>query len=261
MQETLTSAEPGSDVVALGYGITAVLMVALPLARHLAGKRLGEPEAARRRATRMTAVGVSLYVAIMGALAASGVLGHWDRVPPSFLLGILLALVVTVLAARSSFGLRLAEGLPLAWLVGFQGFRIPVELMLHRAAEQGVIGGQMTWSGFNFDVVSGIVGVGLGVWLWRRGEAAPPPRAVLWAYNLLGLGLLTTIVGISVLSMPTPFRRFEGPPNVFVATVPFVWLPTVMVMAALLGHLLLFRRLARGRSLAASKREAAEKAV
>ncbi len=61
----------------------------------------------------------------------------------------------------------------------------------------------------------------------------------------LGLGLLTTIVTIAILSMPTPFRQFDGPPNYFVATVPFVWLPTVMVMAALLGHLLLFGRLAR----------------
>jgi hypothetical protein len=53
-------------------------------------------------------------------------------------------------------------------------------------------------------------------------------------------------VTIAVLSMPTPFRAYDGPPNVFVASVPFVWLPTVMVMAALLGHLLLFRRLRRG---------------
>jgi hypothetical protein len=49
--------------------------------------------------------------------------------------------------------------------------------------------------------------------------------------------------------MPTPFRVFEGPPSVFVASVPFVWLPTVMVMAALLGHLLLFRRLSQPRRL------------
>jgi hypothetical protein len=143
----------------------------------------------------------------------------------------------------------LADGLPLALLVGFQGFRIPVEIMLHRAAEQGVIGWQMSWSGLNFDVVSGIAGAGLGLWLWQRGEDQRPPRVLLWAYNLMGLGLLTTIVTIAVLSMPTPFRAFDGPPNTFVASVPFIWLPTVMVMAALLGHLLLFRRLSlRGRT-------------
>jgi hypothetical protein len=245
--DTLSSATPGTDVVILGYAITIALAVALPLARNLAGKRLGEPPAQRRRATLLAAVGMIAYLGVTGGLAAAGVLGHWDRVPPSFMLAFVLALVVTVIVTRSSLGRSLADGLPLALLVGFQGFRVPVEIMLHRAAEQGVIGWQMSWSGLNFDVVSGIAGAGLGLWLWQRGEDQPPPRALLWAYNLLGLGLLTTIVTIAVLSMPTPMRAFDGPPNVFVANVPFVWLPTVMVMAALLGHLLLFRRLRQPR--------------
>jgi hypothetical protein len=245
--ETFSSAVPGTDMVILGYVITTALAVGLPLARSLAGKRLGEPPAARRRATLLTAVGMIAYLGVTGALAASGVLGHWDSLPPSFMPVFVLALLVTVLAVRSSFGRSLADGLPLALLVGFQGFRIPVEIMLHRAAEQGVIGWQMSWSGLNFDVVSGITGAGLGLWLWQRGEDQPPPRALLWGFNLVGLGLLTTIVTIAVLSMPTPFRMFDGPPNVFVASVPFVWLPTVMVMAALLGHLLLFRRLTQSR--------------
>lgn len=243
--ETFSSATPGTDIVTLGYVITVVLAVALPLARSLAGKRLGEPPAQRRRATLQIAVGMIAYLGIGGALAVAGVLGHWDRMPPSFMPAFAVALLVTVMLARSSHGRTLADGLPLALLVGFQGFRIPVEIMLHRAAEQGVIGSQMTWSGLNFDVVTGIVGAGLGLWLWQRGEDQPPPRALLWGFNLLGLGLLTTIVTIAVLSMPTPFRVFDGPPNVFVASVPFVWLPTVMVMAALLGHLLLARRLRR----------------
>jgi hypothetical protein len=247
--EAVSSVLPGADIVILGYTITAALAVALPLARSLAGKRLGEPRAQRRRATLLTAVGMLAYLGVSGVAAAAGVLGHWDRVPPSFMPAFVLALLVTVILVRSSFGRRLADGLPLALLVGFQGFRVPVEIMLHRAAEQGVIGWQMTWSGLNFDVVSGILGAGLGLWLWQRGEDQPPPRALLWSYNLVGLGLLTTIVTIAVLSMPTPFRVFEGPPNVFVASVPFVWLPTVMVMAALLGHLLLFRRLSQPRRL------------
>jgi hypothetical protein len=245
-QETFSSATPGTDIVILGYAITAALAVGLPLARSWAGKRLGESEALRKRATLLTAVGMLVYLAVMGALAASGVLGHWDRMPPSFMPAFVLALVVTVAVARGNLGRSLADGLPLALLVGFQGFRIPVEIMLHRAAEQGVIGWQMSWSGLNFDVVSGIAGAGLGLWLWQRGEDQPPPRVLLWAFNLLGLALLTTIVTIAVLSMPTPFRAFDGPRNVFVASIPFVWLPTVMVMAALLGHLLVFRRLRRG---------------
>src|SRR5262245_59055666 len=170
---------PGTDIVALGYAITVALAIALPLARNLAGKRLGESREVRGRATRSTAIGMIAYVAIFGILAAAGVFGHWDRLPPSIMPGFFAALAVTVIVSRSSFGRTLADGLPLAWLVGFQGFRIPVEIMLHRAYEQGVIGAQMSWSGLNFDVVTGICGAGLGLWLWQRGEDQPTPRALL----------------------------------------------------------------------------------
>ncbi len=146
----MTSAEPGTNIVVLGYAITAALALALPLARNFAGKRLGESREVRRRATMQTAVGMLVYVAITGTLAVAGVLGNWDRLPPSIMFAFVPALVVTIVVARSSLGRSLADGLPLAWLVGFQGFRIPVEIMLHHAAEQGVIGWQMTWSGLNW---------------------------------------------------------------------------------------------------------------
>ena len=40
--------------------------------------------------------------------------------------------------------------------------------------------------------------------------------------------LLLTIFSIAVMSIPGPLRLFDGPPNVWIVTVPFVWLPTMM---------------------------------
>jgi hypothetical protein len=171
------------------------------------------------------------------------VLAEFERFPPRIMPLLGLGGALTVALAASRFGKRLAESLPLALIVGYQGFRVAVEVMLHRAYLEGVIGVQMTWSGSNFDVVSGLTGLALGLWLWRRGEDRPAPRALLWAWNLLGLGLLITIVSIAIMSFPGPLARFDGPPNTWVTTVPFVWLPTIMVTAALFGHLLLARRL------------------
>ena len=54
--------------------------------------------------------------------------------------------------------------------------------------------------------------------------------------------LLANIVTVAIFSMPTEFRVFMNEPaNLFVAHVPYVWLPAVLVPAALLGHLLVFR--------------------
>ena len=64
-------------------------------------------------------------------------------------------------------------------------------------------------------------------------------------WNVLGTALLATIVTIAILSAPLPIRVFtEGPTNVWVTGFPGVWLPAVLVQAALLGHLLVFRKLA-----------------
>jgi hypothetical protein len=50
---------------------------------------------------------------------------------------------------------------------------------------------------------------------------------------------------IAVLSAPTPLPVFcHEPANVWITTFPYVWLPAVMVPAAIFGHLLVFRCLA-----------------
>ena len=77
--------------------------------------------------------------------------------------------------------------------------------------------------------------------LVQRGMA---PRALVTGWNLLGAALLANILFIAVASTPT-FGLF-GPErlNVWVAYPPFVWLPTVMVVLAISGHLLIWRKLA-----------------
>ena len=57
-----------------------------------------------------------------------------------------------------------------------------------------------------------------------------------------GLALLLNVVVISVLSMPTPLRRFHNEPaNTFVTHFPYVWLPLYLVQVAWMSHLLIFR--------------------
>jgi hypothetical protein len=63
------------------------------------------------------------------------------------------------------------------------------------------------------------------------------------AWNVLGLALLVNVVAIAILSTPR-FRLFgDTQVNVFVMYAPFVWLPSVMVLAAFAGHLIVFRAL------------------
>jgi hypothetical protein len=147
---------------------------------------------------------------------------------------------MTVVAALSPLGSRVATSLGLSALVGFQAFRIPVELLLHRLATEEVIPRVMTYTGWNFDIVTGISAAFLGL-LLARGYVAP---LVLRAWNVIGILLLANIVTIAILAAPVPFQVFRGgPPNTLPSSFPYVWLPTVFVQLALAGHILLFRRL------------------
>jgi hypothetical protein len=67
------------------------------------------------------------------------------------------------------------------------------------------------------------------------------------SWNVLGLLLLVNIVTIAIVSTPR-FAAF-GPDrlNTFITYPPFVWLPAVMVLAALAGHLVIFRALREAR--------------
>lgn len=195
----------------------------------------------RRRQLAGVAVGLGVWLGVTAALAWSGWLGAFDVLPPPALFVLLATLGIVATMARSPLGHQLAHGVPLAALVGVQAFRIPLELLLHRLYGEGVLPVQVTYEGWNYDVVTGVLAVVLAVALAR----GPVAHGWVRAWNGLGLALVTVVVATAVLSLPTPFQRFASDPTTaaVVTTVPLIWLPTVLVAAAILGHLLVFRRL------------------
>lgn len=182
------------------------------------------------------------WLAVPAALARQGLLDRYSPAPPPVFLLILVIAVGTVVLAFSSFGSRLAASVPLAGLVGYQAFRVPLEWVLHRLYSEGVIPVQMTYAGRNFDIVTGVLAAALALWLSTGRRAT----SLVLAWNVVGLALLVNIVTIAILSTPVPFRSFMNEPaNLLPSTVPYVWLPTFLVQAALFGHLLVFRTVAR----------------
>jgi hypothetical protein len=96
---------------------------------------------------------------------------------------------------------------------------------------------QMSYSGWNFDIATGITAL---VLLPIAGRV---PRSLLRAWNLAGAFLLVVILAIAVASTPLVAAFGRDRLNTFVAYPPYVWLPSVLVAAAIAGHILLFRRL------------------
>jgi len=203
------------------------------------------PEGGRVGRDRWRRIGIPLgilvaYLVIPGVLAGAGLLHRYSPLPAPALLLVGVITAGTMALALSPLGARLAAGIPLAGLVAFQVFRVPLEWLLHRLFSEGVIPVQMTYAGLNFDVISGIT-AGVIALLLRSGRRSP--RLVL-AWNILGLLLLANIVTVAVLSTPVPFRLFTNEPaNLLPSTFPYIWLPTFLVQMALLGHVVVFRAL------------------
>ncbi len=180
---------------------------------------------------------IAAAMAVEYFVAAQGVLKQWERLPPALMVMMLVLVGLTRLLAASG---RL-DHLPVAVIVLSQAFRLPLELFMHRAYADGIMPKQMSFSGCNFDIVTGATAIIVGV-LALRGAA---PRWLLIAWNLMGSLLLLTIVAIAIASTPI-FEFFGAEPhqlNTWIADPPYVWLPGVLVPSALLGHLLLWRRL------------------
>jgi hypothetical protein len=108
---------------------------------------------------------------------------------------------------------------------------------MHQLSEAGIMPVHMTYTGRNFDIVTGITAiiVAAAVASGRGG------RTLVGAWNVMGLALLVNVVTVAILATPA-FRYFgDDDLNVFVTYTPYVWLPAVMVLAALAGHLVIFR--------------------
>lgn len=176
-----------------------------------------------------------LWLFLAGAIAVAGVLSNFSATPPRIFFLLIPSFAATVAIGLSKAGKPFVQ-LPLAFLIGFQAFRIPVEILIHRAAVEGVAPPQMSWDGMNFDVASGVSA------LLLFGFANRVPKTVVLIWNTLALGLLAWVVGVAILSFPTPFQKLK-PDNTWVTAFPFVWLPTVMVTAALLGHVAVYKKL------------------
>jgi hypothetical protein len=229
---------PGLAVLVLGLWVLGVAA---------AERRLGASAGKVWRRAALAGLGSAAWAGLTLLAAQRGLLARFDARPPPLLVLLALTLLGAVLLARSGVGERLALGLPLWALVGFQVFRLPLELVLHRAALDGTMPVEMSFSGYNFDILSGASALLVALVLVRR-----PDRRLALLWNIFGLLLLANIVLIAIAATPVFHAFGRDHLNTWVCQSPFVLLPSVLVMAALLGHVVVFRKLRLLAKLSAS---------
>jgi hypothetical protein len=229
-----------STLVTLGIpSIALAVVAAVAFAIH----RYSRPDRRRLYTLVYTSV-IGGWLAITGGLAAVGFFADTDSAPPRPLLLLVPTIGLAIALATSRIGKELADRAPIVFLVGLHAFRLPLELVMHVAAREGTMPEQMTFTGLNFDILTGATAVVVAA-LVARNRA---PRWLVAAWNTLGSVLLVAIGAIAIASLPT-FHAFGSDParvNTWVLHFPFVWLPAALVSVALFGHIVVWRRLAAG---------------
>jgi hypothetical protein len=188
---------------------------------------------------------VFMVMAVSSVAAWSGTLLQFNSFPPPMLVMIASVFVVSFAVGLSPFGRDAAVELSFAALVGLQGFRFPLELLMHHAGNVGIMPVQLSYSGYNFDIVTGISAL-LIFALFKSGR--PVSQSVLWAWNVWGSFCLVVIAIIAITTSPL-IRLFGDDPhnlNTWILYFPYVWLPVVLVTVAISSHVVITRKLMKG---------------
>jgi hypothetical protein len=180
---------------------------------------------------------VVLWAAFVSISSISGYTGRFDLFPLNAAPFLLIPLALIIWASLSASTKEILEHVPVKSLLYLQVFRVFVELLLWSLFIQQLAPIQMTFEGRNLDIFSGILGPVAALLLANN-------RKAIIGYNVLGLALLINIVGVALLSMPTPFRLFTNEPaNTIVMEFGFVFLPTFLVPLAYGLHFLSLRQM------------------
>lgn len=209
----------------------------------------------------ITALAVFLfYRATQGSLVTLVVIGCWlllqllldligfydnmNAFPPRMVFAVGPAFLLMILLILTPKGRTYIDKLDLKALTILHVIRIPVELVLLALFIYKAVPELMTFEGYNFDIFSGLTAPIL-YYALSKGKLNPK---WLLVWNFICLALLVNIVMIAILSIPYPFQRLAfDQPNLAVLKFPFLWLPSVVVPLVFFSHLVVIRKLMKGK--------------
>ena len=181
---------------------------------------------------------LAAWLAYATTLGLTGVASHTDQIPPGLALLTVPVMVAVLGLTLTRPGAVVAASVPLWLLLGFQVFRVGVELSLHHLWSAGLAPRIMTLEGGNIEIVVGITAP-VAAWLAFRGTLG---RRVAWVWSLVGILSLGNVIARAVLSVPGPLDLLHTEvPDLAIVTYPFTFVPGFLAPLALALHVLAFR--------------------
>lgn len=188
----------------------------------------------KKRVSNGLILGIVAWFLFVTIWSVSGLMSDFSIFPANFAPVLVIPFVTMILLCIFSKNLsEILHYVNPSTILYLQSFRVFVELVLWLMVLGYIIPIQMSFEGRNIDILVGLTGPIMGL-LVQKGKVS---KWGLIAWNVVGLGILTNIVAIAMLSTPTPIRMFfNEPANTIVATFPSVLLPAFLVPLAYTLH-------------------------
>lgn len=178
---------------------------------------------------------ILFWMGVTSILGISGFYSDYDSFPARFMFLLPPGVAFVIIFSLTPKGKIFIHNADNRWLTLLHTVRIPVEFVLYYVFLVGLIPEIMTFSGYNFDILSGI-SAPVVFYLFFIKEKVSKKFLLYW--NFLCLGLLVNILTIASLSAKTPFQQLAfHQPNIGVTYFPFVWLPAIIVPIVLFSHI------------------------
>jgi hypothetical protein len=193
-----------------------------------------------RRTTFAIIAGLAIWLVYVGLFSSLGYMRDASLRPPGivWVVGPVVLFVVLVVV-RSNIAARVAAGIPLWLILGFESFRIGVELFMHRLWENGLVPKLLTYAGGNVDMFVGL-SAPIIAWIATRGRLG---LRLAMGWNVLGLLSLANVAASSVLTGPLKLISTEVP-NVAMGIFPYTLIPGFLAPLAVTLHVLAIRAIA-----------------
>jgi hypothetical protein len=174
-----------------------------------------------------------------------GIFNRLDLLPPPFVMmnvAILLLVFAVGFGYLGQLGDMMVKHMTVRTLVSLQIFRLPLELLMLRAAYLEIMPMEFSMKGYNLDVLTGLGALLLTIYaVWKRSL----PKMLVWVWNVMGIFLLLVIAVLALLTSPNVHAFGTAPIHInsWVLYFPYSLLPSILVSFAVLGHVLLTRKL------------------
>ena len=187
---------------------------------------------------------LAVWMTIITIAGIGGFYQNFNSIPPRFVLLPAPPLLFCIILPFTKRGRNFIDSLNLSNLTLLHVSRIPVEITLYYLAIAKLIPEVMTFEGLNYDILSGIFGGLMFLFVFRK-KWISPKWLLVW--NVSGLLLLINIVIIAILSLPAPFQKLAfNQPNIGLAIFPFIWLPGIIVPIVFFSHISAILKLSVG---------------